>query len=242
MRLAAEQPAVLVRGLRKAFGATPVLRGVDLAVAPGERLALFGPNGAGKTTLIRILVTLLRPSAGSVAVAGCTLGAQSAEVRRHIGVVTHQTYLYDDLTATENLRFYGRLYDVPDLATRIPVLLDRVGLARQTQSLVRTFSRGMQQRLALARALLHRPAVLLLDEPDTGLDQEAFAVLSDLVTGGDGERPTVILTTHNLERGWMLADRVAILARGRLAFGAPKESLNVAELTAAYRRYTAGAA
>jgi len=231
-----------VRGLRKAFAATPVLRGIDLVVAPGERLALFGANGAGKTTLIRILATLARPSAGSVAVVGCTRGTESAALRRHIGVVTHQTYLYDDLTATENLRFYGRLYDVPDLATRIAELLARVGLAGQARGLVRTFSRGMQQRLALARALLHRPGVLLLDEPDTGLDQQAFAVLASIVAGLGEDRPTVILTTHNLERGWLLADRVAILARGRIAFSAPKESLDVAELTAAYRRHTAGAA
>ncbi|TAK32641.1 MAG: heme ABC exporter ATP-binding protein CcmA [Chloroflexota bacterium] len=237
-----EQPAILVRDLRKSFGPMPVLRGVDLTVAPGERLALFGTNGAGKTTLIRILATLIRPSLGTVMVAGCELGSESAAVRRRIGVVTHQTYLYGDLTAAENLRFYGRLYGIVDSETRIGALLDKVGLSSRSQSLVRTFSRGMQQRLSLARALLHQPAVLLLDEPDTGLDQEAFAVLRSIVTGETTTRPAVLLITHNLEHGWALTDRVAILSRGRVAFSAPKETLDVAELAAAYRRYAVNAA
>jgi len=237
-----------VRGLVKSFGSKVALDGVDLDVAEGEFLTLVGPNGAGKTTLIRILATLTRPTEGSVRVAGCDLAKQGNEVRRHIGLASHQTLLYEDLSAEENLRFYGRMYEVPELEERITALLQRVGLEHRRHDLVRTFSRGMQQRLSIARALLHDPAILLLDEPYTGLDQQAMEVLREVLApplsppklggmkGGARSR-TVLMTTHDLEWGLELCDRAAILVNGRIVYQADKDELDVASFREAYSHY-----
>jgi heme exporter protein A len=234
-----------VRGLVKFFGAKVALDGVDLDVGEGEFLTLVGPNGAGKTTLIRVLSTLTKPTEGSVRVAGYDLGGQGTEVRRRVGLASHQTLLYGDLSAEENLRFYGRMYEVPDLEQRIASLLQRVGLEHRRHDLVRTFSRGMQQRLSIARALLHDPAILLLDEPYTGLDQQATEVLREVLAlplsppklggmkGGARSR-TVLMTTHNLERGLELCDRAAILFNGRIVHQASKGDLDVASFREAY--------
>jgi heme exporter protein A len=240
-----------VRGLVKSFGSKVALGGVDLEVAEGEFLTLVGPNGAGKTTLIRILATLTRPTRGSVRVAGCDLIRQGTEARRCIGLAPHQTLLYDDLSAEENLRFYGRMYEVPELEQRITALLRRVGLEHRRHDLVRTFSRGMQQRLSIARALLHDPAVLLLDEPYTGLDQQAAEVLREVLVpslspprlggmkGGARSR-TVLMTTHDLERGLELCDRTAILANGRIVYQADRGDLDATSFREAYRRCGVG--
>ena len=243
-----------VRGLVKSFGSKVALDGLDLDVAEGEFLTLVGPNGAGKTTLIRILATLTRPTRGSVRVAGYDLAKQGAEVRRRIGLASHQTLLYGDLSAEENLRFYGRMYDVPDLEEGITALLQRVDLDHRRHDLVRTFSRGMQQRLSLARALLHDPAILLLDEPYTGLDQHAAAVLREVLVTlspplsppklggmkGGAKSRTVLMTTHNLERGLELCDRAAILVNGRIVYQAAKDNLDVASFRETYSRYGVG--
>ena len=226
-----------VHGLVKSFGSKTALQGVDLDVAEGESLTLVGPNGAGKTTFIRILATLTRPSKGSVRVAGRDLTRQGPEIRRHIGLVSHQTFLYGDLSAEENLRFYGRMYDVPELESSIRSLLQRVGLEHRSLDLVRTFSRGMQQRLSIARALLHDPALLLLDEPYTGLDQRAMEMLREVLTDLAGKSRTIVMTTHNLERGLESCDRAAILANGRIVYQAGKDDLDVAGFREAYRRY-----
>ena len=206
--------------LKKSYGLRPVLRGIDLDVAPGECLALMGPNGSGKTTLLRILATLSKPTAGLVRVAGLPLPAAAGEVRRRLGVVAHHTLLYGDLTAEENLQFYARLYAVRDAQPRIAAVLEQVGLARRRHDLVRTFSRGMQQRLAIGRALLAGPEVLMLDEPYTGLDPQAASMLDELLRDARLDGRTVLLTTHDLARALALADRVAILARGVIAFSA----------------------
>jgi heme exporter protein A len=223
-----------VRGLVKFFGAKVALDGVDLDVGEGEFLTLVGPNGAGKTTLIRVLSTLTKPTEGSVRVAGYDLGGQGTEVRRRVGLASHQTLLYGDLSAEENLRFYGRMYEVPDLEQRIASLLQRVGLEHRRHDLVRTFSRGMQQRLSIARALLHDPAILLLDEPYTGLDQQAAEVLREVLADLVGRSRTVLMTTHNLERGLELCDRAAILFNGRIVHQASKGDLDVASFREAY--------
>jgi heme exporter protein A len=223
-----------VRGLVKFFGAKVALDGVDLDVGEGEFLTLVGPNGAGKTTLIRVLSTLTKPTEGSVRVAGYDLGGQGTEVRRRVGLTSHQTLLYGDLSAEENLRFYGRMYEVPDLEQRIASLLQRVGLEHRRHDLVRTFSRGMQQRLSIARALLHDPAILLLDEPYTGLDQQAAEVLREVLADLVGRSRTVLMTTHNLERGLELCDRAAILFNGRIVHQASKGDLDVASFREAY--------
>ena len=227
-------------GLAKRYGAHVALDGIDLALGANERLAVLGPNGSGKTTLIAALATLVRPSGGTVRVMGYDSAAAGNELRRHIGVVAHQTYLYHELSARENLVFYGNLYGVPDPGERADTLLQLVDVYPRRHDQVSELSRGMQQRVALARALVHDPPVLLLDEPDTGLDQDHLDLLSSLVLGEAIPMRTVVLTTHNLERGLSLCDRVAVLARGRLVFQAASASLDRAALHDAYR-HQAGA-
>ncbi len=230
----AAEAAIAVTGVRVAFGPTVVLRGVDLVIPWGERLALLGPNGAGKSTLLRALATLSRPTGGSVQIAGRDAFADPAAVRRLIGVVAHQTYLYDELSAFENLRFYAELYDLPDPSTAATAGLELVGLILRRNVRVGSLSRGQQQRLTLARALLHDPPILLLDEPDTGLDLAAFGLLTTLLL--ETQR-TVVLTTHNLPQAARLCGRYAILSGGRLVRDAPL-AISAGELEATYRRET----
>jgi len=230
--------AVRTEGITKSFGHWPALRGIDLAVRPGEVLCLFGPNGAGKTTLIRIVAGLSRPNSGKVWLAGWSISEDGMQARSQVGLVAHQTLLYDDLSARENLLFYGQMYAVPDLSRRVREVLAQVGLTYRANDPVRVFSRGMQQRLALARAILHRPSVLLLDEPDTGLDVEAIAALKGVLQDEGGPRRAAIMTSHNLERGLSLSDRVAILVGGKLVYQEETKGLTRERLEEAYRRCT----
>src|SRR3972149_5422823 len=209
-----------VHRLIKRFSLKTVLRGLDFRVERGEFVALLGPNGAGKTTFLRILASLSRPSLGEVRIAGFPLPGQASAVRRRLGVVSHLPLLYGDLTAEENLRFYGRMYAVPDLDKRVTEVLEMVGLASRRRDLVRPFSRGMQQRLAIGRAVLHAPEVMLFDEPYTGLDQDASAMLDGVLREVAARGRTVLMTTHDLARGLAVADRVLILSRGVVAFSA----------------------
>ena len=227
-----------IKSLVKTFGPTTALRGVSLSVPEGQFVTLVGPNGAGKTTLLRILATLSRPTLGRVNIGGHELPKGALDVRRRIGLVSHQTLLYGDLSADENLRFYGRMYDVPDLDARIAQVLEMVALAHRRRDPVRTFSRGMQQRLAIARAVLHRPSLMLLDEPYTGLDQDAAARLEAVMSSVGTEGRTVVMTTHDLERGLAVADRVVILAKGRVVFEAQRTELDSAAFKETYRQYT----
>ena len=201
----------------KQYGLNPVLRGVDLHVRPGEFVTLVGPNGAGKSTLLGIVATLLPPTSGTVRVGGWALPGQADRVRRHIGLVSHHALLYRDLTAAENLTFYGKLYRLDDPEARALEALRAVGLFSRQRDPVGTFSRGMLQRLTIARATLHEPDVLLLDEPYTGLDQEASRLLDDLLRAEAARGRTILMITHDLEHGLGLADRLAILHRGRIA-------------------------
>lgn len=230
--------AIEVQGLTKSFGNHLALKGVELRVREGEFLTIFGPNGSGKTTLIKVLATTMKPSSGSVRVAGFDLQDSPIPIRRKIGVVSHQTFLYDDLTAFENLKFYGRMYDVPNLEARIHEVITKVGLASRLHHQVRTLSRGMQQRLSIARAVLHRPSIMLLDEPETGLDQYATAMLREVLDALSAENGTVIMTTHRLEYGLEMGDQVAILAGGRIAYQESKQSLDVDSLRQTYYRLT----
>jgi heme ABC exporter ATP-binding subunit CcmA len=226
----AAPPAVALAGIARAFGARPVLRGVDLRLARGACLALLGANGAGKTTLLRVLATLARPDAGRGRVAGHDLVREAAAVRRVVGYVGHQPHLYEELSARENLVFFGRMYGVRDPEARAEELLDRVGLSGRACARTRTLSRGQLQRLALARGVVHEPAVLLLDEPETGLDEPAFELLRALLAERASAGRTTLLTTHQLERGLALADEVAVLARGRIAYAAPAAGLDAPAL------------
>lgn len=208
--------APILRATRivRRYGSALALRGVDCTLWPGERVVLLGPNGSGKTTLIRVLATAIRPHGGSLAIHGIDALRFPARVRGTIGVLGHQTYLYDDLTLSENLRFYGRLYAVPHLEARIRTALDEVGLGARASDLVRTLSRGMQQRVALARAVLHEPSILLLDEPESGLDEQAQRGLAALVSSWAGEGRSVLFASHRLEWAQQLADRAIVLRDG----------------------------
>lgn len=210
---------VEARALVRRFGTTPVLAGVDLCAEAGEIVGIFGPNGAGKTTLVRVLATLLSPSAGTVCLFGAdAFGPQASRLRRRIGLVGHETFLYPDLTGTENLVYYARLYSVPDAARRANELLAWAGLAEHGARPMRSYSRGMAQRLALARALVHRPELLLLDEPFSSLDVGGAEEVEHALQRMRAEGKTMLLTTHDVERGLRVADRVYILNRGRVAW------------------------
>lgn len=225
-----------VRRLVKRFGLKTVLRGVDFRVEPGEFVALLGPNGAGKTTFLRILASLSRPTLGEVQIAGYRLPAQASAVRRRLGVVSHLPLLYGDLTAEENLHFYGRMYGVEELDRRVAEVLDLVGLALRRRDLVRTFSRGMQQRLAIARAVLHDPEVMLFDEPHTGLDQDACAMLDTVLKEVAARGRTVVMTSHDLARAADLASRFDVLSRGVIVTSVQRQDIDPNNLLSFYRQ------
>ena len=212
---------ITVEKLDKQFGARWALRGVTFNVAPGEIVALVGPNGAGKTTLLRIIATLTRANAGRIAIGGAPLAQHADAVRAAIGFVGHQTFMYDDLTAEENLRFYARLYDLPSVSERVREVAQRVGVANRLDDVTRTLSRGLQQRLTLARLLLHEPAVLLLDEPYTGLDKIAADILDQILLQAKREGRAVLFSTHDLERGLAICDRAIIMKAGRVVHDLP---------------------
>ncbi len=230
--------AIEVRGLTKSFGIYPALRGIDFEVNKGECLAIFGPNGAGKTTLIKVLATIMNPSSGKVTIEGLSLKDNAEEIRRAIGVVSHQTFLYNNLTAYENLEFYSRMYDVPRRKERIDEVATIVGMKSRLNDRIGILSRGMQQRLSIARALLHKPTIVLLDEPETGLDQEATSMLWKTLQGEGKEKRTILLVTHNLERGFELCDHLLILARGKIVYQGTKQVLGLSTLREAYRQST----
>jgi heme exporter protein A len=231
---------IKVRRLVKRFGLKTVLRGLDFEVQEGEFVALLGPNGAGKTTFLRILASLSRPTLGDVRVAGNHLPLQAAAVRRNLGVVSHLPLLYGDLTAEENLRFFGKLYNVPQLSHRIDEVFELVGLGSRRRDLVRTFSRGMQQRLAIGRAILHDPNVLLFDEPHTGLDQDACDMLDRLLREVAGQGRTVVMTSHDLGRIEDLASRFDVLTHGVISSSTCRSELGGNNLLDFYRQALAG--
>jgi len=227
-----------IKGLTKNFGQNPVLRGVNLHIDVGDFVALVGPNGAGKTTLMRIASTLLRPTAGEVTIGGWPLTTHAHKVRRHIGLVSHQPMVYGDLSAAENLAFFARLYQLDRQEERIAQALKNVGLYARQRDAVRTFSRGMLQRLTLARATLHEPEVLLLDEPYTGLDQDASHLLDNLLWQEMENGRTILMITHDLVHGLDLCQRIAILNKGRIVSEINSHDVNPAEFLAIYARET----
>jgi heme exporter protein A len=198
-------------------------------------VALLGPNGAGKTTFLRILATLSRPSMGDVKVAGYHLPHQAAQVRARLGVVSHMPLLYEDLTAEENLRFYARMYGISKKEERITEVLEMIGLEKRRKDLIRTFSRGMQQRLAIGRAVLHDPEVMLFDEPYTGLDQDASSMLDEVLRSVAAQGRTVVMTSHDLARAEELATRFDILSRGVIAASATRKNLRKTNLLTFYK-------
>jgi len=208
----------------------------------GEFTSVLGPNGAGKTTLLKILSALIRPTSGEVWIDGERLGDDSTRARRKLGVISHHPYLYDSLTAWENLIFYGRMYQVPELRARVEEVLEQVGLGLFRHDPVRTFSRGMTQRLSIARAILHDPAVLLLDEPYTGLDQQATEILSGVLRRFKAEGRTVVMITHHFEETLALSDCIVILCQGRVLYEHRGGNLDLAGLRRIYRSCVEGGA
>ena len=208
--------AVAIEGVWKFFGDFPALRDITFNVGRGACLALLGRNGAGKTTLLRILAGLSKPAKGRIMILG--QDARAEATRRQIGVLGHGIGVYEELSAYENLRMFARLYGIADPKKTALEWLDRTGLERVRDGLVREFSRGMRQRLAVARAFMHRPSLLLLDEPFTALDDRAIKVLQDLLKSALSEGGTVIMSTHQLREALELATDVALINRGKLAF------------------------
>lgn len=229
---------IKIKGLVKNYGLNPILRGVNLHVRPGEFVSLVGPNGAGKTTLIRIVATLLKPTAGEVSVGGWPTPQYADRVRRHIGLVSHQALLYSDLSAAENLAFFARLYRLDAPVERVARALKEVGLVARQRDPVSTFSRGMVQRLAIARATLHEPDVLLLDEPYTGLDQDAARLLDALLRRETDNGRTILMITHDLVHGLDLCDRISILNRGRIVCEVESAQVSPAEFLDLYAAHT----
>ncbi|MCA9743064.1 ABC transporter ATP-binding protein [candidate division KSB1 bacterium] len=234
-------PGVIeVTGLTKSFGTLYALRGIDLSIDEGTSLSIFGPNGAGKSTFIRILSTLSNGTSGKVTIAGMDISKEPQKVRCRLGVISHSTYLYDELSAEENLRFYGTMYELDTLDERVASVLNEVGLFERREDRVRTYSRGMQQRLSIARAMLHQPDILYLDEPYTGLDQHASKMLTEWLSKLRSQKRTIVLVTHDITHGLAFADRAAIFLRGKVAYNEPVEQQNLVQFQQTYFDIIAG--
>jgi heme exporter protein A len=235
---APDTPAIRICAVRRRYGAAPVLRGIDLTVQRAECVAIFGANGAGKTTLLRMLAGLLRPESGAIEVFGAALPA-TAGLRRRIGYLGHDSFLYRDLDARENLAYYARLFGIRD-PSRVDELIARVGLANAATKLVGTYSRGMLQRLGLARALLHAPELLLLDEPLTGLDTGGARLLGEILTERRIQGTTIVMATHDIDRALETATRAVVLDRGRVAWDSDGEGKpDAARVSARYAEIAA---
>ncbi len=226
----AQTAAVEVHKLKKNYGLKPVLRGVNLTLQRGERVALLGANGVGKTTLLRILAGLAKPSSGTVTIFGLDSAREMQMLRRYIGFVAHQPYLYEELTALENLLFFARMYSVKQAQKRATELLHRVGLEKRMHERVHALSRGQLQRLSWARALLHAPGLLLLDEPETGLDQQAARLIDELLAEHISLGGSVLFSTHVLERALQASDAVALLHEGRIVQQQVTQAMTVERL------------
>lgn len=229
---------IKLKGLVKRYGMNLVLRGVDLHVREGEFVTLVGSNGAGKSTLMRVVATLLQPTSGTVEIGGWMLPKHAGRVRSHIGLVSHYSLLYGDLTAAENLEFFAKLYRLENAEERVLSALRKVGLYARQRDAVSTFSRGMVQRLTIARATLHEPEILLLDEPYTGLDQDASHLLDDLLRQEHENGRSILMITHDLTHGLNLCDRIAILNRGKIVHDVESNLISPAEFLDLYTEQT----
>lgn len=228
-------PMISIKNLHKSFGKKRILRDMNLKIEKGEFFVLFGPNGAGKTTLIKILSTLARPTSGEIEINGFSISEDSMDVRRSIGVLSHNPLLYDDLTLNENLAFYSRMYGLKKTDKDLFSLIKSVGLLHRSNDKVGEFSRGMKQRAAVARVILHNPQVLLLDEPYTGLDFRAWDMLNGMLKKYHESDKTIFLITHNVELGHANGERLAILANGNVAFDCQKKDIDLTAFKEKYR-------
>jgi heme exporter protein A len=228
---------ILAKGLTKLYGDFPALQNVNLEVAAGEFLAVLGRNGAGKSTLLKLLAFLTAPSFGTLTIGGIARDGDGQQVRRRLGLLGHDTFLYDELTAEENLLFYANLYRVPDPGNAARKTLESVGLTAFRKELVRNFSRGMRQRLTIGRLFLHSPDYLLLDEPFNGLDDRAVALLENMLRQAHREGKTILLCTHGLELALKLATKLLILDRGKIAYLGPNQPEKADEMRELYLRF-----
>ena len=225
--------AVEVRDLSRTFGVRKALDGVDFDLPSGAFLSIFGPNGAGKTTLVRVLTTLMNPSKGSAKVCGLDVIEEAVELRSRIGLISHNPLLYPDLSAEENLQFFSEMYGIDNAEDRVRELLTAVELDHRRLDLVRTFSRGMLQRLSIARSLLHRPEVLFLDEPYSGLDPHAVDIFDSLIDSIRADH-TFVMISHDLQKGLDLCSHALILAKGKVVLSDAKENIDEDEFKATY--------
>lgn len=223
-----------VKNLTKSIGGKMIIHPTSFTVNQGEFVTVLGPNGAGKSTLFRLLSLVTKPSSGEICIAGKKVIHTDALMRREIGVISHHTFLYDNLSAYENLRFYGQAYQVPELERRIKEVLRYVGLQLYIHDPVRTYSRGMQQRLSIARAILHQPSLLFLDEPYTGLDQEAIQILNQVLETLHQEQRTLFMITHNYEDGLALSNRLFVINRGSFVYDAQTNGIQADEFRRVY--------
>lgn len=227
-------PTLEATGLSRLFGRHRAVNDVSFALAAGDSLALFGPNGAGKTTLLRLLAGLLRPSSGQAIIGGADVRSDTT-VRGRVGLISHQTMLYPALTAIENVEFAARLHGVPGARAAAHAALETMGIAGRGGSLVKTLSRGMQQRVSIARAIVHAPAVLLLDEPYTGLDANGAAALSTMLHELRARGSTLVLVTHNIGEGLAVATQAAVMMAGRFTRTLPTAGVDAERFAAEYR-------
>ncbi|MDZ7332138.1 MAG: ABC transporter ATP-binding protein [candidate division KSB1 bacterium] len=252
---------ITLHEVSKSFGSFVALKDITLEITPGQYWMIIGPNGAGKTTLLKLIATLAKPSQGEIIIQTTsrsaaqlngpaarnqnqTTGAQQSAktqplaIRQQIGFIGHQSFLYNNLTAEENLRFYARMYHLPNAQRQIERTLQLIGLSARRHDLVRTFSRGMQQRLSIGRALLADPKIILLDEPFTGLDQSAIENFVDLFTSLISPDRTIVMTTHDLDLGLKLASHFVILSKGRLVWQGLTREYDPLAFKSLYRRLT----
>jgi len=230
---------IIAQNIYKKIGNKTILNNINLHIKKGDFVVILGPNGAGKTTLIKILSLLTLPTSGELMISQTSAKRVNLEIKRKIGVISHQTFLYNNLTAYENLDFFGRLYGVNDLRNRIIEVLKEVGLEFTLNDPVKTFSRGMQQRLAIARAIIHNPDVLFLDEPYSGLDQHAIDILNKVLIKGLKDK-TVFMSTHNFEQGLNHSDRVVILNKGRIVNERKTDDMSLEDLKRIYMFHVGG--
>lgn len=232
--------AIQARSLAKSYGRQPALKDLDLTLNWGESLTVLGPNGSGKSTLIKLLSTLVRPTSGNLTEAGIDPQRNVTRLRSLIGVVTHESLLYEELTGKENLEYYGRIYGVDNLQSRIEKLTQALALTQHIHARVRTLSHGLRKRISLARALLHRPCLLFLDEPETGLDQEALGLLNQVLKDHLAAGGCSVVATHDVQGDILLGSQVAILVKGRFAYQGSSKSLDSNKLHSLYRQVTGG--
>ncbi len=222
------------KGLVKTIGDKMILRGINLSIKKGETVAILGPNGAGKSTVLKILGGLMKATSGEVKVDGLDLKKDSYDVKRKIGFLAHNSFLYDHLTPLENLKFFGKLYGVENVEERAKQLIDEVGLSFFTHDAVRSFSRGMVQRIAIARAIIHEPEILLFDEPHTGLDQQAIKLLNNVIIRMRQEGSTILMVTHDFQQAVETCDRFIIIKNGKVVDDLQNVEKNLETITEKY--------